>query len=409
MKTAGVESGQVYRSCDPRGGPTIKIVAVGGNRAYVVDAQDGKRRRSILLTALHTSPTTRSGRHRRTGYMMDTSVVAAEPTAADLGLTEAWPVAKHVRTLTTQQPSPSIAAIARTAQVPAPTLRTILLDVDAGRDRTMQADAAQRLLAIGTTTAVPAAPEYRRGTVASGVVEHVRDLQATYELASVAFIAKTAGVPASTLKAILHQHAVDPQRAVSSSATRKILAVTALPAPAFPRQAHITDIGLLRRLRGLCALGWTLRTIAQVGGVADKTLNEFLLTDASTPSTRAAVLIAWKKLEHRPGPSRVARQRALKKSWVTPFAWDEETIDLPNTQPCGARTAGRSDGWTAQQFREELDFLRWTGLNWTESLRRLGLGTQRARELLAKLEATNAPCPPQHLQSSPPCSHALAA
>ncbi|MEU1827447.1 hypothetical protein ABZ502_34175 [Streptomyces abikoensis] len=324
-------------------------------------------------------------------------------------LVDARPAVRHVRALTGQQPAPSIAAIARTAGLPASTLKTILLDVEAGKDRTMRADAAQRLLAIGATTAVPTAYDPRHETAASEVVQHVRHLQATYELASIAFIAKAAGVPGSTLKAILDQHAADPRRTVSTPSARKILAVTTLPAPAYPRQEHVTDIGLLRRLRGLCALGWTLRAIAEVGGIADKTLNQFLLTGVSTPSTRAAVLTAWKELEHQPGPSQTARQRALKKRWPTSFAWDEAGIDLPDSLPCGARMAGRSEEWTAQQLQEELDFLRGTGLNWTESLRRLGLGTQRARELLAERKATDPPCPFPHLPSGRPASHTLAA
>lgn len=67
-----VQPGQIYRSCDPRGGPIVRIVEVHANGAQVVDAQDGKRPRRILLNALHDSPTTKTGRPRRTGYALET-------------------------------------------------------------------------------------------------------------------------------------------------------------------------------------------------------------------------------------------------------------------------------------------------------------------------------------------------
>lgn len=68
-----IQPGQVYRSCDPRGGPRIRIekYSPGANRAHVVDAHDGKRFRQILVTALHHSDTTKTGAKRRTGYALE--------------------------------------------------------------------------------------------------------------------------------------------------------------------------------------------------------------------------------------------------------------------------------------------------------------------------------------------------
>ncbi|MFV2172298.1 hypothetical protein ACFHW2_12060 [Actinomadura sp. LOL_016] len=67
-----VRAGQVYESCDPRGGPTIRITAYtpGANRADVVDAADGKRPRAVLVRSLHASRTTKHGEPRRTGYRL---------------------------------------------------------------------------------------------------------------------------------------------------------------------------------------------------------------------------------------------------------------------------------------------------------------------------------------------------
>jgi hypothetical protein len=66
-----IEKNQIYRSCDPRGGPTVRIVAVHTNSVDVVDAQTGKRPRRILAKFLHATPTAKTGKPRRTGYALE--------------------------------------------------------------------------------------------------------------------------------------------------------------------------------------------------------------------------------------------------------------------------------------------------------------------------------------------------
>ncbi|WP_329215159.1 hypothetical protein OG352_06175 [Streptomyces sp. NBC_01485] len=69
-----IQPGQIYQSCDPRGGPRIRVerYTPGHNRAWVVDADTGKRGRWILVSALHDSPTTGDGQPRRTAYALET-------------------------------------------------------------------------------------------------------------------------------------------------------------------------------------------------------------------------------------------------------------------------------------------------------------------------------------------------
>lgn len=68
-----IQAGQIYRSCDPRGGPRIRVKSYtpGHNTAHVVDADDDKRPRWILVDSLHASATTRYGKPRRTGYALE--------------------------------------------------------------------------------------------------------------------------------------------------------------------------------------------------------------------------------------------------------------------------------------------------------------------------------------------------
>jgi hypothetical protein len=69
-------AGQTYRSCDPRESIRIRILIEayrpGDARAHIVDAVTGKRPRQILVSSLHTSPTTATGAPRRTGYALET-------------------------------------------------------------------------------------------------------------------------------------------------------------------------------------------------------------------------------------------------------------------------------------------------------------------------------------------------
>ncbi|MFF1716532.1 hypothetical protein [Streptomyces sp. NPDC058268] len=327
--------------------------------------------------------------------------------------TEAAPAMRHLQGLMQTHPDVPLTAFARAAQMTPSTLAAALRDHEAGRPRTVKARAAERLLALGTTAPVPEGAARRRDVVdATVVVEHVRGLQCRYELASIAMIAQTAGVNSGTLMSVVTDFAAGQHRGTTPDLASKVLAVTRLPAPAFPRRPGVTDLGLVRRTRALCAAGWRLDSIARAGGTTVKSLGELLATGTATPSIRGAVLTAWSELAARCGPSAHARHRALSKRWDPPLAWDEETIDDPDTQPCGTRSANRSGDWVPQTLRIEIDFLARAGLSWTQSLQRLGLNSQRAHELLAQAHAEtapNTPCPQPPLPSHSVTSHTLAA
>jgi hypothetical protein len=70
-----IAPGQAYRSADPRGGPRIRIerYTPGHAHAWVVDADTGRRGRWVLVRSLHQTPVTRTGRARRTGYVLEDS------------------------------------------------------------------------------------------------------------------------------------------------------------------------------------------------------------------------------------------------------------------------------------------------------------------------------------------------
>ncbi|MEV6332638.1 hypothetical protein [Streptomyces sp. NPDC051909] len=309
--------------------------------------------------------------------------------------TDATDAMRHVRGLLDAHPHLSQAALARAADMSPTTLAAALNDVEAGRPRRIQEAAARRLLALGDRIPLPGRAARRSDTVdAQPVVDHVRELQLRYDRASIAFIAHTAHVNPSTLASALIDHDRTAQRGINTDVARRVLAVRDLPPPAFPRHGHVTDIGLLRRLRALCTAGWTLAAIAQASAVTSKTLTEFARTRTSTPAVRSAVLAAWALLSHRPGPSAQARRYAAARSWDPPLAWDEDSIDQPDAAPDGTRVPGSQQRWNPPLLQHELAFFTRYGLSHPECLRRLGLSTRRARELLtappADLEARHA-------------------
>jgi hypothetical protein len=70
-----IAPGQTYRTADPRGGPRIRVehYTPGAIRAWVIDADTHKRGRWVLVSSLHQTPVARTGRARRTGYVLEDS------------------------------------------------------------------------------------------------------------------------------------------------------------------------------------------------------------------------------------------------------------------------------------------------------------------------------------------------
>lgn len=68
-----IQPGQTYRSLKPRDkGWRIRIVDVGATSARAVEAANGRALLNrIMLRSLHATATTRDGKPRRTGYVLE--------------------------------------------------------------------------------------------------------------------------------------------------------------------------------------------------------------------------------------------------------------------------------------------------------------------------------------------------
>ncbi|MFD3520425.1 hypothetical protein [Streptomyces sp. NPDC058653] len=69
-----IQPGQTYRSLKPSDkGWRIRIVEVGATMARAVDASNGRPLLNpVMLHSLHATATTRDGKPRRTGYVLET-------------------------------------------------------------------------------------------------------------------------------------------------------------------------------------------------------------------------------------------------------------------------------------------------------------------------------------------------
>ncbi|MFJ4895005.1 winged helix-turn-helix domain-containing protein [Streptomyces sp. NPDC088788] len=297
--------------------------------------------------------------------------------------TDATAAVRHVLQLLAEHPHLSQAGLARAAGMSPTTLAAALHDVKAGRPRRIQQAASEQLLSLGSRIPLPRSATRRSDTTeVQPVIDHIRELQLRYDRASLTFIARSAQVKPSTLTSALVDHERNPRRGISTDVAEKILELGDLPPPAFPRRSHVTEIGLLRRLRGMCAVGWPLSAIATTGATTAKSLSEFARTRTSTPAVRGAILTAWTQLSHLPGPSRQARRHAAAKAWHPALAWDEHSIDQPDSTPTGTLAPGMQQRWNSRLLQYELDFFTRLGLSHPECFQRLGLSTHRARELL---------------------------
>jgi hypothetical protein len=102
----------------------------------------------------------------------------------------------------------------------------------------------------------------------------------------------------------------------------------------------VTDEGLRRRVRALCALGWSAREIARAANV--NVHNVLTLRDGRPRKYvrrefQQAILDTYERMQMTtPPPSRWATaqiMRARRNGWAPPLAWDD--IDDPHERPQG--------------------------------------------------------------------------
>lgn len=145
-------------------------------------------------------------------------------------------------------------------------------------------------------------------------------------------IADRAGVAVDTVRRVLQRKV----SRVNGNIATALLAVTA-PAPIAP--GRVAVVGTARRLRALCAGGWSLVELAHRSGIARTTLKDWLHEVSSTVPTQAATALAdlYDELYAVDGPCETTRETARRHGWDEQV-WLDEDIDDPAAAPLNSKT-----------------------------------------------------------------------
>ncbi|MFE3762312.1 hypothetical protein ACFXPI_11165 [Streptomyces sp. NPDC059104] len=190
----------------------------------------------------------------------------------------------------------------------------------------------------------------RRYQDAEPVRVHIRTLQA--QGIGIAQIARLAGVEHGRVREILNgipSRGQGPRKRIRPALAEAVLRVQ----PSVDDLAAATLIdatGTRRRLQGLVAWGWPQVWLANRLGTTETHLGKMLRAERVTARMARAVRGLYSDLSgqdprahgvDRQAYSR-ARRAAVAESWPPPAAWDEETMDDPDTRcDAAARAAIR--------------------------------------------------------------------
>lgn len=97
---------------------------------------------------------------------------------------------------------------------------------------------------------------------------------------------------------------------------------------------RVDPTGTARRLQALIAIGYTQRDLASRIGVLEANMPTLVGGDRQvTAGIARRVAAIFNELQLAPGRSVRARNTAQRRGWVSPLAWDEDTIDDPHAVP----------------------------------------------------------------------------
>lgn len=164
---------------------------------------------------------------------------------------------------------------------------------------------------------------------AAGVREHVLRLRATG--LGTRRIAELAGVHRSSVCALLTGRSRTKVRQPALKIGRHVAAaILAIPTPSEAEVAGgvlVDSTGTVRRLQALIAGGYTLTWLGGQLGIAVSNMGHTMGGCPIRASTARRVTALYERISHLPGPSTRSRNRAQRRGWAPPLAWDDDTID----------------------------------------------------------------------------------
>lgn len=163
--------------------------------------------------------------------------------------------------------------------------------------------------------------------------EHIEDLRQTYGLSYDA-IGHLAGLHGGMVEQIcMPGHSA--YRKWITPATERVILATAFDLDDLLPHHQVDVIGTQRRIRALNRVGWSQGYLASRIGRSVASISLHLKPKSRYVSVSRAREIRdlYQELSMKLGPYSNAAAWAASREWPPPWAWDDETIDNPHTQP----------------------------------------------------------------------------
>lgn len=142
--------------------------------------------------------------------------------------------------------------------------------------------------------------------------------------------------------------------------------------------AWVSAVGVVRRRQALAVMGYSLIDLAPHLGVSWRAVSNYQRRPRVHRSTFQRWCQVYDELSMTPGPSKKAREEALRRGWASPLAWDEGTIDDSAAVPDRGSRATRRTADVAGEARHLIGF----GTSICEIARRLDVSESWIRQLL---------------------------
>jgi len=154
------------------------------------------------------------------------------------------------------------------------------------------------------------------------------------------------------------------------------------------KTVSVDSTGTCRRIQGLVAIGWSQSRIGERLGMSPGNFNRTIKSPRVQADTARRIKALYDELWNQPqtgedwrGRISAARSRnyAKQHGWLPPLAWDDETIDDPDTMPAVFEETQLVHG---EERIADIEFLIRTGAGQAEILSRLDFKNMGALERL---------------------------
>jgi hypothetical protein len=156
--------------------------------------------------------------------------------------------------------------------------------------------------------------------------------------------AEAIGIPTSTVTGVLYPIGGVFRGLVNAETERLILSCDLRAVlDRLPDNRHLSSVGARRRVQALAVVGWPRSHLAGRMGVSLQALSGMVRRDRMVARNARAIRGLYDELSMRAGPSVRAREDAERAGWLSPLAWDDDTIDDPAALPVGVAEVTRTD------------------------------------------------------------------